>query len=403
MKKFSMLFVIVLMALVVASCAGGTPEACENDPLGCAVIEEGETVKIGMAGPMLGDYAMFGQDISQGARVAVKEFNESGGLDGWEFELVAEDTGGAPEQGAAVASKFVTDETMVAIAGHIFSGETEAAIPIYDDAGFPMMSPSATNPPLTSLGSSVFNRLAFTDAVQAQFAAEMLAGPLGVSKLAVIHDGGAYGQGLAEEVQKNFEAAGGEVVAFEAITVGEADYSATLAAVAAADPQAVYFGGYAAEGIIMMNQWVQSGLEGVLFFGCDGTYGVEFTEKTGENGIGAIAASLVPPDSAEKTAFDAEYEAEFGLAAGELSAFTWSAYDTAWTLIEAAKKVAFEDGGTLYVPRTAMVEAVRNTNYSGLTGDVICNEIGECNASGPTFYVVVSDGAGGATWVPWTE
>ena len=183
MKKFAFLFVVVMMALVFASCSGGVPEVCEEDPLGCAVVEEGDTVKFGMAGPMLGDYAMFGQDISQGAMMAMKDANAAGGLEGWEFELVAEDTGGAPEQGAAVASKFVTDETMVAIAGHIFSGETEAAIPIYDDAGFPMMSPSATNPPLTQLGSSVFNRLAFTDAVQAEFAAEMLSGPLGVSRL----------------------------------------------------------------------------------------------------------------------------------------------------------------------------------------------------------------------------
>jgi branched-chain amino acid transport system substrate-binding protein len=403
MKKIGLLVVVVLMALVFASCGGGVPEACEADPLGCAVVEEGETVKIGMAGPMLGDYAMFGQDISQGATIAINEFNEAGGLEGFEFALVAEDTGGAPEQGAAVASKFVTDETMVAIAGHIFSGETEAAMPIYEDAGFPMMSPSATNPPLTTLGSSVFNRLAFTDAVQAKFAAEMLFNDLGITRLGLVHDGGAYGQGLAEEVQKNFEALGGEVVAFEAITVGEADYSATLASVAAADPEAVYFGGYSAEGIIMMNQWVQSGLEGVLFFGCDGTYGVEFTQKTGENGIGALAASLVPPDSAEKTAFDAVYQSTFGLEAGELSAFTWSAYDTAWTLLEAARSVAFVDGDTLYIPRSQMVQAVRNTNYNGLTGAVICDAVGECNASGPTFYEVVSDGNGGAVWVPYTK
>jgi branched-chain amino acid transport system substrate-binding protein len=403
MKKIGLLFVVVIMALVFASCGGSVPEACEADPLGCAVVKKGETIKIGMAGPMLGDYAMFGQDISQGATVAINEFNEAGGLQGFEFALLAEDTGGAPEQGAAVASKFVTDGTMVAIAGHIFSGETEAAMPIYEDAGFPMMSPSATNPPLTTLGSSVFNRLAFTDAVQAKFAAEMLFNDLGMTRLALVHDGGAYGQGLAEEVQKNFQALGGEVVAFEAITVGEADYSATLASIAAKDPEAVYFGGYSAEGIIMMNQWVQSGLEGVLFFGCDGTYGVEFTQKTGANGIGALAASLVPPDSAEKDAFDAVYKATFGIEAGELSAFTWSAYDTAWTLIEAAKSVAFVDGDTLYIPRSQMVQAVRNTNFNGLTGAVVCDAFGECNASGPTFYEVVSDGMGGAVWVPYTK
>ncbi|MCD4752353.1 MAG: branched-chain amino acid ABC transporter substrate-binding protein [Anaerolineaceae bacterium] len=401
MKKLFLTIVIVLLAVAMAGCGSKMPEVCENDPLGCAVVDKGETVKIGMAGPMLGDYAMFGKDISQGAMVAIAEFNAAGGLEGWDFELIAEDTGGAPEQGAAVASKFVTDETMVAIAGHIFSGETEAAIPIYNDAGFPMMSPSATNPPLTTLGSDVFNRLAFTDAVQAQYAAEMLVNDLGVTKLALLHDGGAYGQGLAEGVQAVFESMGGEVVAFEAIAAGEADYSATLAAIASAGPDAVYFGGYAAEGIIMMNQWVQAGLEGVLFFGCDGTYGVEFTEKAGENSIGAIAASMVPPDSAEKLAYDASYEATYGLATGELSAFTWSAYDTGWTLLVAAEKVGFEEGGKLYFPRSEMVEAVRNTNYAGLTGNVICDETGECNASGPTFYIVESDGAGGAVWVPF--
>ena len=401
MKKLSVVVLLMIFALAFAACGSKTPEACETDPLGCAVIKQGETIKIGMAGPMLGDYAMFGKDISQGAMVAIDEVNEAGGLEGFNFELVTEDTGGAPEQGAAVASKFVTDQTMVAIAGHIFSGETEAAMPIYEDAGFPMMSPSATNPPLTTLGSSVFNRLAFTDAVQAQHAAGMLFTDLGITKLALIHDGGAYGQGLVDEVQKNFEAMGGEVVAYEAVTVGEADYSATLAAVASAAPEAVYYGGYAAEAIIMMNQWKQAGLEGVLFFGCDGTYGVEFTQKTGENGIGALAASLVPPDSAEKTAFDEKYFATFGLQAGELSAFTWSAYDTANTLMEAAKSVAFVDGDTLYVPRSAMVAAVRATNYTGLTGAVICDAVGECNASGPSFYEVVSDGAGGSTWIPF--
>ncbi|NSW53595.1 MAG: branched-chain amino acid ABC transporter substrate-binding protein [Anaerolineae bacterium] len=403
MKKLSVLLVIVMLATALAACGSKVPEACESDPLGCAVIEKGETVKIGMAGPMLGDYAMFGKDISQGAMVAIDEVNAAGGLEGFNFELIAEDTGGSPEQGAAVASKFVTDETMVAIAGHIFSGESEAAMPIYEDAGFPMMSPSATNPPLTQMGSTVFNRLAFTDAVQAKFAAEMLKNDLGVSKLALVHDGSAYGQGLADEVQANFESMGGEVVAYEAVTPGEADYSATLAAIAAAGPEAVYYGGYAAEAIVMANQWAQAGLTGVTLFGCDGTFGVEFTQKTGANGIGSIAASLVPPDSDEKTAFDTAYQTKFGLAAGELSAFTWSAYDTAYTLMNAAMSVAFVDGDTLYIPRSAMVAAVRGTNYNGLTGAVVCDATGECNASGPSFYEVVSDGAGGSTWIPFTK
>lgn len=368
------------------------PQACLDDEFGCAVIPQGETIKIGMGAPLLGDYSMFGIDISQGVSLALQMDD---GFEGWSYELVAEDTGGTPEAGAAVANKLVTDPTVVAIAGHIFSGSTEAAMPIYEKAGLPMMSPSATEPSLTQRGSLVFNRLAFTDADQGKFAANLLFTDLGFSSIAVMHDGGTYGQGLADVVQAEFEALGGEVVAYEAVTPGEADYVAPLSAVASAGPEAVYFGGYAAEAIVMMNQWSQAGLDGVLFFGCDGTYGVEFTEKTGANGEGAIAVSLVPPDSEEKTAFDEQYSEQFGIEAGELSAFSWSAYDTGGVLIAAIEKVAFVEGDTLFVPRGALVDAVRNSDYVGLTGLVKCDEVGECNASGPTFYQVV-DGA----WVP---
>ncbi len=368
------------------------PAACLEDELGCAVIQAGETIKIGMGAPLLGDYAMFGIDISQGVSLA---FQMDDGFEGWTYELVAEDTGGSPEAGAAVANKMVTDPTVVAIAGHIFSGSTEAAMPIYEKAGLPMMSPSATEPTLTQRGSTVFNRLAFTDADQGKFAADLLFNELGFTKIAVMHDGGSYGQGLADVVRAEFEALGGEVVAYEAITTGEADYVAPLSAVAAAEPEAVYFGGYAAEAIVMMNQWSQAGLDGVLFFGCDGTYGVEFTDKTGPNGEGAIAVSLVPPDSDEKTAFDQAYFDAFGTEAGELSAFSWSSYDTGGVLIAAIEKVAFVEGDTLFVPRSALVEAVRTSDYVGLTGLIKCDAVGECNASGPTFYEVV-DGV----WVP---
>jgi hypothetical protein len=119
------------------------PAACEEDAFGCAVIPAGETIKIGMGAPMLGDYSMFGIDISQAVAVAL---SEDDGFEGWSYELIAEDTGGTPEGGAAVANKLVTDPTVVAIAGHIFSGSTDAAMPIYEKAGLPMMSPSRKTP-----------------------------------------------------------------------------------------------------------------------------------------------------------------------------------------------------------------------------------------------------------------
>lgn len=429
MKIRRLLFVVVILALAVSACVpqapaeeapmeeapaeeaapveeaapaeeeapmeeAGPPAECEADEFGCAVIPAGDTIKIGMGAPMLGDYGMFGIDISQGVEVALVQDD---GFEGWSYELIAEDTGGAPEAGAAVANKMVTDPTVVAIAGHIFSGSSAAAMPIYEKAGFPMMSPSATLPELTDKGSAVFNRLAFTDSTQAQFAAQLLSESLGFTKIAVMHDGTSYGQGLADGVATVFAELGGEVVATEAVTPGEVDYIAPLSSIAAQGPEAIYYGGYAAEAIVMANQWSQAGLDGVILFGCDGTYGIEFTDKAGPNGEGSIAVSLVPPDSAEKTAFDEAYSSAYGMEAGELSAFSWSSYDTGAVLVAAIEKVAIVgDDGNLYVPRGAVVEAVRTTDYTGLTGLVKCDEVGECNASGPTFYVVEN-----GEWVPF--
>ena len=116
-----------------------------------------------MGAPMTGGNASFGIDISQGGTVAAKD---AGTWNGVTFELVAEDDGGIAEGGAAVANKFVADPAVVAVAGHIFSGATAAAMPIYEEAGIPMLSPSASNPPLTDQGSKVFNRIVFTDQTQ---------------------------------------------------------------------------------------------------------------------------------------------------------------------------------------------------------------------------------------------
>lgn len=404
MKARYFVVVLVLMAMVLSACApaapaagtqapasgsgtAGEPAVCGSDAFGCAKIPAGQTIKIGMGAPMTGDNAQFGVDISQGAIIAMED---GGNFEGFTFELVAEDDGGTPEGGAAVANKLVADPTVVAIAGHIFSGATSSAIPIYEKLGIPMMSPSATNPDLTKQGSKVFNRVAFTDSAQGKFAAEYLYNKLGVRNLATMHDGQAYGQGLADVVATTFKELGGTVVDTQAITPNESDYSTPLSAIASKNPDAVYYGGYVQEAVVLVNQWKQSGLEGVIFFGCDGTYGADFIERTGANGEGAYAVALVPSSSDEVTKFNESYKTKFGAEAGSLSPFTWNAYDSGATLVYAIKQVAVKgDDGSLYVPRGALVDAVRGLkDFKGLSGTLSCDEVGECNASGPIFYIV---------------
>jgi branched-chain amino acid transport system substrate-binding protein len=375
-----------------APAAGDDP--CAADAFGCARIPAGQTVKIGMGAPMTGDNAQFGVDISQGAQIAI---SDGGDVEGFNFELVVQDDGGTPEGGAAVANKLVSDPTIVAVAGHIFSGATDAAMPIYERVGIPMMSPSATNPPLTEKGSKVFNRVAFTDAAQGKFAAEYLFNELGKTRIAVMHDGQSYGQGLAEVVANHFQELGGEVVETQAITPGETDYTAPLASIASKNPEALYYGGYVQDAVVLVNQMTQAGLNDVVFFGCDGTYGEDFITRGGANAEGAYSVALVPAASEAVTTFNTKYQEQFGAAAGSLSPYTWNAYDSAATLVAAIKQVAtLGEDGSLVIPRGALVEAVRTTSdFQGLSGMLSCDEKGECNASGPIFYVV-KDGQ----WTP---
>jgi branched-chain amino acid transport system substrate-binding protein len=382
-RAFVLLSIAMVLSLALAAC-GGTVE-CE-DEWGCAEIKEGETVKVGYVGPTTGDYSAFGIDISRGAELAIAANPD---IEGFSVELVVEDTQGSPEQGAAVANKFASDPRMVAVDGHTFSGSTEAAIPIYEQAHIVMMSPSATNPDLTSLGSKVFNRVAFHDAMQASFAASYIKDKLGVNKIAVMHDGGAYGQGLAELTAKAFRNMGGEVVGSEPITPGETDYSAPLAAVASLEPELIYFGGYDADAAVLTTQMAGAGLGDALFFGCDGTFGENYLDLAGSAAEGAFSTNVPIPESEAFAKFQADYQAAYTDEQGKLSPFSPHGHDAMAVLLKALDEVAIKSGDTLLIPRKALADAVRaTTDFGGLTGTITCSDDGECAAASIVFMEV---------------
>jgi branched-chain amino acid transport system substrate-binding protein len=389
-KKFRILSLLFAVSMILAACGGAAkpPEVCADNPdeSVCAVIEEGEKIKIGYAGPMTGDYSAFGIDISNAGLLAVEDAGE---FQGFEFELLVEDTQGSGEGGASVANLFVSDPNVVAIAGHTFSGSTAAAIPIYNEARLPMLSPSATRADLTEGDQDVFHRIPFTDDIQGEFAAEYLYDELGVEKLAVMHDGDAYGKGVAETVAEVFEELGGEVVAFEAISPGETDYSAALTDVGANDPEAIYYGGYYPEAAVIAKDMPVAGMDDVILFSDDGTFGESFIELAGENAEGVYAASGAPVGGPRFDEFAEKFEAAYGDPPGAVSTFSWHGYDVVDALIQTIKEVAIlGEDGNLYIPREQLIDAVNNLEgYQGLTGELTC-EGGECNATGPNFLKV---------------
>jgi len=385
MKKFQfVLAALLLVSMLVSGCGGGEVEC--TDEWGCAQIAKGQTVKIAYVGPMTGDYSAFGIDMSRGSEIAVQNKPE---IKGFKVELLKEDTQGSPEQGAAVANKLAADPQVVAISGHTFSGSTEAAIPIYEKAGIVMVSASATNPPLTKLGSQVFNRVCFTDDMQADFASKYVFNTLGKKSVAVMHDGGAYGKGLADMFAEDITKLGGSVVASEAITPGETDYSAPLAAIAAKKPELIYYGGYSAEAAVLVNQLAGAGMAGIPLFGCDGTYGEDYLSLTGKNSEGSYSTNVPIPASDAFTTFRTTYQSQFGDEQGKLSPFSPHSHDSTAVLLAAIDKVAKVQGGTLVIPRKALAAEVRATKgFQGLTGTLTCSSTGECAAPSVVFMVV---------------
>jgi len=389
-RRSTIVGLIIAASLILAACGGAAqpPEVCADNPEEkvCAVIDEGSAIKIGYAGPMTGDYSAFGIDISNAGLLAVEDAGE---FKGFEFELLVEDTQGSGEGGASVANLFVSDPDVVAIAGHTFSGSTAASIPIYNEARLPMLSPSATRADLTKGDQDVFHRIPFTDDIQGEFAAQYLYNELGVEKLAVMHDGDAYGKGVAETVAMVFEELGGEVVASVAITPGETDYSAALTDVGAQNPGAIYYGGYYPEAAVIAKDMPVAGMEDVILFSDDGTFGESFIELAGENAESVYAASGAPLSSPSVDAFGEKFESVYGDPPGAVSTFSWHGYDVVDALIQQIKSVAIlGEDGNLYIPREALIDAVNNMEgYQGLTGELSC-EGGECNATGPAFLVV---------------
>jgi len=384
LRSVSVSLLIVTLATLLLSC--GTKAYECTDEWGCAVFDKGQAIKLAYVGPMTADYSAFGIDISRGVEIAVKDH---GPVQGFNIEIVIEDTQGTPEQGAAVANKLAADARVVAVVGHTFSGSTEVAIPIYGKAGIVMMSPSATNPSLTTLGSPIFNRVCFTDEMQGQAAAQYIYETLNIRKIVVMHDGGAYGQGLAGVCAAAFTALGGTVLGTEPITPGEADYSAPLAAVAALGPELIYYGGYDADAAVLASQMAGAGLADAKFFGCDGTYGANYINLSGSASEGTFSTYVPIPESAAFDKFRADYKAAYGQEQGELSPFSPHGYDSATILLKAMDKVAVKSGDQLIIPRKALADAVRaTTSHTGLTGSITCTAVGECAAASIKFMQV---------------
>lgn len=306
-----------------------------------------DTIKIGVAGPHSGDLASYGLPSVNAAKIVAEKINAAGGIGGKKIELLIEDTVCKPEVATNTATKLVSDGAQLVLGG-ICSGATKAALPIYNDAGILVMSPSATNPALTQSGDypNFFRTIAPDDA-QAQLDVDFALKKLGYTKIAVIHDKGDYGKGFAEFAKKYLEDAGVPPVLFEGVTPGAVDYSAIVQKIKKSGAEAVVFGGYHPEASKIVSMMNKKRLK-ADFISDDGVKDITFIKVAGKNAEGAYASG--PQDTSHnplsmkaveehKTQFSADPGAFYENAYSAMLAMTAAVEKAGSTDLAALKKV----------------------------------------------------------------
>ncbi len=373
---------LVAAALVtVYGCGKEEPKKAAEAPKTAPAAPAAETatvVKIGHAGPLTGGIAHLGKDNENGARLAVDEANKKNikiGGKAVRFELMAEDDQADAKLGPTIAQKFA-DAKVAGVVGHLNSGVTIPASAVYNQAGIPMISGSATNPKLTEQGFKVVFRVVARDDQQGPAVAQYLNDGK-IKKVAVVDDATAYGEGLANEVEKTLKSAGVQVVAREKTNDKATDFKAILTKMKARNPDAVFYGGMDATGGLMLKQARELGVKAVFSFG-DGACTDKMKELAGDMSENLICSQAgLPASAASKTFLDA-YKAAFKQDPIIYGPFT---YDAGNLLIAAMQKADSTDPAK-YLPE------LQKINYKGATGPIQFDEKGDRKNAEITIFTM---------------
>jgi branched-chain amino acid transport system substrate-binding protein len=334
-----------------------------------AAASPGKPIKVGFAGGISGDAAKVGQDVQTAVQLAVEQANAKGDtLPGQKLELVTLDDKNDPREGVSVANRLVADADVVAVVGHVFSGISVAAQPVYRDAKMAMITAVSTSPKVTEQGSNNVFRTVGRDEQQVVIATEAIAKKWPNPKIAILHDKQTFGQGIAELARDSFGKKGWAIDTFEGITAGEKDFTPLLTKIKAQNPDILYWGGLSTEGGLIAKQMKQLGLN-AQFFSNDGIWDTTFIEIAGPAAEGAlmtIGPSLEDLPSAKD--FAEAYKKRFN---AEPTGYAVYGYDATNVIVDAIKRAGKAD-------RDAVRAAVASTKgFAGASGPVSFDQKGD--------------------------
>jgi branched-chain amino acid transport system substrate-binding protein len=369
-----------------------TDTAPEAGALGAVTVAPGEDIQIRSLQAISGDVAFLGVPNLRGTELAVVDYGPIKGHDvsvGTPLDDLC-----SSEGGQAAGQTIASDEQVIGTIGTSCSSAATAAAPLISETGGVLISPSNTSPALTSdlegtAGENYsvgYYRTAHNDLFQGAAVGAFVFNELGLTKVAAIHDGDPYTNGLATAFKNAFEELGGEVVAFTAVSEGDTDMTGVLTEVAAAAPEALYFPIFMPEGGFIAQQIGGiAGLEDTVLIGADGLLVDNFMELPESAGMYFSGPNLDYGTNASQIGTTADdfltaYEAEYGESPS--AAFWAHSYDATVLLLSAIDAVAVElDDGSLFIDRQALRDSLSSTsNFGGIIGTLSCDEYGDCGA-----------------------
>ena len=320
-------------ALVLSACGGSNDNGGSSGSGGSS----GGSVTIGFFGAQTGPNAQLGINISNGAELAIEQHNAKSGVT--QVKLIKYDTQGDPAQATNQAKKAVSDK-VAAIIGPAFSGESKTADPIFEEAGIPNVSPSATAVALGQNGWKFWHRVLANDDVQGPGDADFIAKTLNAKTVAVIDDQSEYGKGLGDAVRKQLATDGVKVAVNDAINPDASSFSSTVNKVKPANPDVVFFAGYYSAAGKLVKQLKDGGVQGTFMSG-DGTLDAQFIAGGGAAANGALlsctCSSAVGSSDPAVQKFATDYKAKFKADPATYSAEGYDATNAVLQAIDAGK------------------------------------------------------------------
>jgi branched-chain amino acid transport system substrate-binding protein len=332
-------------------------------------------VTVGVAGPMTGTFAVFGEHMKAGAEQAIADINAAGGILGEKLVLEIADDSCDPQKAEAIANQMV-GRAIVMMAGHFCSSTSIPAAKVYAKERVVAITPASSAPRLTDdrAGPGIF-RLTGRDDDQARIAGAFLAEAFSNARVAFVHDHSEYGQGLADEARKWMNAAGKKEIFNDTYQPGEKDFAPLASRLRAANIDVLFVGGVETEAGLIAQALRDAGSETTIVSG-DALMTEEYWRIAGDAADGTLVT--FPPDPARDPANEPLVKA-FRARGVEPEGYVLPTYAAIQTWAEAVKVA-----GSFEFEK--VVDALSKGSFTTVLGEVSFDEKGDLKLPGFVIY-----------------